>query len=75
MESASLSGVRAAVQAGLAVTCRNALFIDPELATVLQGSGLPALPGMGFALHVHHQASGAAQHLATLVADTTVAVA
>jgi len=74
VESASLSGVRAAVQAGLAVTCRNPLFIDPELTTVLHGSFLPALPGMGFALHVHPRASAAAQHLAALVADTTAAV-
>jgi DNA-binding transcriptional LysR family regulator len=73
VESASLSGVRAAVQAGLAVTCRNPLFIDPDLTTVLQGRCLPALPGMVFALHVSPQASQAAQHLAALVADTAAA--
>jgi DNA-binding transcriptional LysR family regulator len=75
VESASLSGVRAAVQAGLAVTCRNALFIDPQLTTILQNCGLPALPGMGYALHVGPQASLAAQHLAAQVADATTAVA
>jgi DNA-binding transcriptional LysR family regulator len=74
VESASLSGVHAAVRAGLAVTCRDLLFIDPELTTVLQGYGLPPLPSMGFALHVSPQASAAARHLATLLADATMAV-
>ena len=74
VESASLSGVRAAVQAGLAVTCRNTLFIDPEITTILQGSDLPALPSMGFALYVSPQASTSARHLAALVGDTTAAV-
>jgi DNA-binding transcriptional LysR family regulator len=74
VESASLSGVRAAVQAGLAVTCRNPLFIDQGPASTLQGCGLPALPEVGFALHVSPQASPAAQHLAALVADAVAAV-
>jgi DNA-binding transcriptional LysR family regulator len=74
VETASLSGVRAAVQAGLAVTCRNPLFIDPELMTVLRGMGLPALPDVCFALHLNAEASPATKHLAALVRDTTTAL-
>jgi DNA-binding transcriptional LysR family regulator len=75
VETASLSGVRAAVQAGLAMTCRNPLFIDPEQMTVLRGDGLPPLPKMCFALYLEPQASPAAQHLAALMTDTTASVA
>jgi DNA-binding transcriptional LysR family regulator len=75
VETASLSGVRAAVQAGLAVTCRNPLFIDPELMSVLRGTTLPALPNICFALHISPQATPAAKHLAALVRDTTTSVA
>lgn len=74
VETASLSGVRAAVQAGLAVTCRNPLFIDPELMSVLRSVGLPALPDVCFALHLNPEASPAAKHLAALVRDTTTAL-
>jgi len=70
VETASLSGVRAAVQAGLAITCRNPLFIDPESMPVLRGTDLPALPGICFALHTSKLASPAAKHLAALVSDT-----
>ena len=74
VETASLSGVRAAVQAGLAITCRNPLFIDPELMPVLRGTDLPALPSICFALHTAPQASPAARHLAALVSDTLTAL-
>jgi DNA-binding transcriptional LysR family regulator len=70
VETASLSGVRAAVQAGLAITCRNPLFIDTELMPVLRGTDLPALPGICFALHTSAHASPAARHLAALVSNT-----
>jgi DNA-binding transcriptional LysR family regulator len=73
VETASLSGVRAAVQAGLAITCRNPLFIDLELMPVLRGTDLPILPGICFALHTSPQASPAAKHLAALVSDIIAA--
>ena len=72
VETASLSGVRAAVQAGLAITCRNPLFIDPELMPVLRGTDLPALPDICFALHTGPQASPAARHLAALLNDAMI---
>jgi len=75
IETASLSGVRAALQAGLAITCRNPHFLDPEHMTVLHGAGLPDLPKMCFALFVDPLASPAAQHLAALMTDTTASVA
>jgi DNA-binding transcriptional LysR family regulator len=74
VETASLSGVRAAVQAGLAITCRNPLFIDPELMSVLQGTDLPALPSVCFALFTHPHASPAAKHLAGLVRSTVTSL-
>jgi DNA-binding transcriptional LysR family regulator len=74
VETASLSGVRAAVQAGLAITCRNPLFIDTESMPVLRSVHLPALPEICFALHVGAQASPAAKHLAALVGDTVAAI-
>lgn len=74
VETASLSGVRAAVQAGLAITCRTPLLIDLELMPVLRGMDLPALPGICFALHTGASASPAAKHLAALVSDTLTAL-
>jgi DNA-binding transcriptional LysR family regulator len=74
VETASLSGVRAAVQAGLAITCRSPSFIDPELMPVLKGTDLPALPGICFALYTGAQAAPAAMHLAALVSDTVTGV-
>jgi len=74
VETASLSGVRAAVQAGLAITCRSPSFIDPELMPVLHGTDLPALPGICFALHTGAQAAPAARHLAALVSDTVTGI-
>jgi len=70
VQTASLSGVRAAVQAGLALTCRNRLFMDPDSVSVVKGFDLPALPGVCFALYTGVQASPAAKHLAALVRDT-----
>jgi DNA-binding transcriptional LysR family regulator len=74
VETASLSGVRAAVQAGLAITCRTPVFIDPEFMPVLRGTELPALPSICFALHTNAQASPAAKHLAALISNTIAAL-
>jgi DNA-binding transcriptional LysR family regulator len=67
VETASLSVIRAAVQAGLAVTCRNPLFIESGLMPVLPENGLPKLPRHGYALFTSDQLSPAAVRLADLV--------
>ena len=69
VETASLSGIRAAVQAGLAITCRNPLFIDPDMMSILRETDLPALPEVCFGLFTHPQASPAARHLSSLIQD------
>jgi DNA-binding transcriptional LysR family regulator len=74
VETASLSGVRAAVQAGLAITCRNLLFSDPELMPVLRGADLPEMPDICFALYTGAPTSPAAKHLAALVSNTITAL-
>lgn len=48
VETASLSGIRAAVQAGLALTCRGPLFA--EAAPQLPTQALPPLPELSYAL-------------------------
>ncbi len=70
VETASLSGIRAAVQAGLALTCRNPLFIDPERMAILQHASLPAVPEICFALYTAETQSPAATHLAGLIRET-----
>ncbi len=70
VETASLSGVRAAVQAGLALTCRNPLFIDPERMSILHHPALPAVPDVCFALFTASKQSAAVTHLAGLIRET-----
>lgn len=48
--SASLSGVRSAVRAGLALTVLTPSMLEPQLRT-LADVGLPELPGVELALH------------------------
>jgi len=74
VETASLSGVQAAVRAGLAITCRNPLFIDPELMPLLPTNKLPALPSMGYGLFVADKPSEAAAYLAELVNEAVESI-
>ncbi len=67
VETASLSVVRAAVQAGLAITCRNQLFIESGLIPVSPEASLPLLPRHGYALFIAEQPSPAALRLADLM--------
>lgn len=69
VETASLSVVRAAVQAGLGITCRNPLFIQSEPMPILVNARLPALPAAAYALFTLPDASLAAKHLASLVEE------
>jgi DNA-binding transcriptional LysR family regulator len=67
VETASLSGLRAAVQAGLGITCRNALLSDSALVAELAAGHLPALPMVSHALFTAPDASPAAKFLTGLI--------
>lgn len=67
VETPNLSTLRAAVEAGLGVTCRTNLFLR-DLAE-LPSPALPALPGVSCMLQVGDQLSQGALHLARLVSD------
>ncbi|MEX2575305.1 MAG: LysR substrate-binding domain-containing protein [Halofilum sp. (in: g-proteobacteria)] len=49
--SASLSGLRSAVRAGLAITVLPPSMLDPQLRSLTSAEGLPDLPGIELALH------------------------
>jgi DNA-binding transcriptional LysR family regulator len=72
VETASLSGVRAAVQGGLAITCRNPLFVESGLMPVLAAENLPALPNNGYALFTANQPSAASQRLAQMLREAAL---
>jgi len=67
VETASLSVLRAAVQAGLGVTCRNALFIGSTLFPALTHHDLPDLPEVKYALFNSLDMSPAARFLSDLM--------
>jgi len=66
VETASLSGLRAAVQAGLGITCRNNLFLGASMAQDLGTGHLPAVPNVSYALFESPTPSSAGKFLATL---------
>lgn len=72
--SPSLSGLKAAVQAGLGVTVRTALFVSSGLRTMPASSRLPELPRVGFGLYESENPSEAAtqlkHHITTVIART-----
>lgn len=65
LETPSLSALRAAVQAGLAVTCRTALFLpsDPPLEDV----GLPELPEVAYVRRTNDSPHASIAKLSQLV--------
>lgn len=72
VETASLSGVRAAVQSGLAITCRNALFTESGFMPSLPDDSLPALPSNGYALFIANQPTAASQRLADMLREAAL---
>lgn len=72
METPSLSALRAAVQAGLAVTCRTALFL-PDRAP-LAGNRLPPLPDVAYVQRVNASPHSAIDKLAQLVHAAALAL-
>jgi DNA-binding transcriptional LysR family regulator len=67
METASLSGIRAAVQAGLAITCRGPLFPHSYTVPPLPQTCLPNLPRTGYAVFSASAPSPAAMQLDELI--------
>lgn len=72
LETPSLSALRAAVQAGLAVTCRTALFLPDR--TPLAGNRLPALPDVAYVQRVNASPHAAIDKLAQLVHAAALAL-
>lgn len=67
LETPSLSGLRAAVQAGLGITCRTQLLADVAGLPGLGGSVLPALPDVATILLQGGTPSATSHRLAALV--------
>jgi DNA-binding transcriptional LysR family regulator len=67
LESPSLSGLRAAIQAGLGVTCRTRLLADLAGLPVIEDEQLPALPVVATTMLRGNAPSTAARRLAELV--------
>ena len=73
--SASLSGLRTAVLAGLAVTVRTARWAGGGVADVADVLQLPAVPEAAFSIGLRPEADRTARDLADLLCDTLDATA
>jgi DNA-binding transcriptional LysR family regulator len=67
--SASLSGVRAAVRSGIALTARTDRSLEPGVRIAPASLKLPKLPDAEFGLRVSRNAAAPAADLAALLAD------
>src|SRR5262249_7392598 len=67
--SASLSGLRAAVSAGIAVTLRTARWMERGIVDVSSEMDLPAVPDAVFSIRLRRDADGIAMDLADLMCD------
>jgi DNA-binding transcriptional LysR family regulator len=54
LETPSLSVLRAALDADLAITCRTGVFSDREINIDVEGSGLPRLPRLPHVAYTRH---------------------
>jgi len=69
LRTPSLAGLRAALEAGLAIGCRTALLRSGSIDVLGEAERLPSLPDIAFALHVPRPMSAAARRLAALVRE------
>ena len=67
--SASLAGLRAAVDAGIALTLRTARWTHSGIVEAPRGMNLPAVPMAEFAIRLRRDAGRAAGDLAQLLCD------
>jgi DNA-binding transcriptional LysR family regulator len=72
VETPNLATLKAAVNAGLGITCRTRLF--PADAAPLEHSRLPALPKVAAILRSHDNLDGATQRLSDLARETVLAL-
>lgn len=72
VETPNLATLKAAVQAGLGLTCRTRLFLGDTPA--LDHARLPSLPKVAAILKVHDKLDSATQRLADLARDTVQAL-
>jgi DNA-binding transcriptional LysR family regulator len=73
--SSSLSGVIAAVSAGIAVTLRTARWVAQGISDVSSELALPTVPEAVFSIRLRYDAGAAATDLADLLCDTLDATA
>ncbi len=69
LRTPSLAGLRAALEAGLAIGCRTALLRSGSIDVLGEAERLPPLPEIAFALHVPRPMSPAARRLAAVVRE------
>lgn len=67
--SGTLSGLRAAVRGGIAITLRTARWIGDDIVDVSRALGLPPVPDAEFSIRLRHDPDAAAGALADLVCD------
>ena len=68
LETPHLSGLRAAVQAGIGITCRTRLMVDDDTIEALPGNVLPPLPLVAYTLHAARSPSRQVSELAGMLA-------
>lgn len=68
--SATLSGLRAAVRGGIAITLRTARWIGEDVVEVPSTFGLPELPEAEFSVRLRPDSDAPAMALADLLCDT-----
>jgi DNA-binding transcriptional LysR family regulator len=69
LRTPSLAGLRAALEAGLAIGARTALLRSGSIEVLGEAERLPPLPEMAFALHIPRPMGPAARRLAAVVRE------
>src|SRR4051812_2138550 len=69
LRTPSLLGLRAALEAGFAVSCRTTLMKSGTIEILGAADNLPSLPSVGFALHIPRPLGAAARRLSSLVRE------
>jgi len=74
LRTPSLAGLRAALEAGLAIGCRTALLRSGSIEVLGEAERLPPVLGeIAFALHIPRPMSPAARRLAAVVREVVAA--
>lgn len=73
LETPTLPGLKAALRAGLGITCRTADYAASEALPVLTDASLPDLPRIDYVLHCRRPAATAVDDLAGLIEQAVYA--